>query len=67
MDVMSICYLHYWLQGDVEENFGQHLFLFKAHYYFEKILEFVKNFKANLLLHVAKICLTIMFTNAFDM
>jgi hypothetical protein len=42
MDVMGICYLQYWLQGDVEDNFNQHLMLIKAHYCFEKLLEPVK-------------------------
>jgi hypothetical protein len=67
MDVMSICYLQYWFQGDVKENFDQHLFLFKTHYYFIKLLELVKTSKASLLLLVAKICLTIMFANALDL
>ncbi len=66
MDVMNLCYMQYWLQGDTKENFDQHLFLFKAHYYSEKFLEFIKTSEASLLLHVSKICLT-MFIIAFDM
>jgi hypothetical protein len=48
-------YLQYWPQGDVKENFDQHLFLFHAHYYFEKLLELVKIAKANLFTPIAKI------------
>jgi hypothetical protein len=31
MDVMGICYLQYWFQGDVEGNFNRHLMLIKAY------------------------------------
>ncbi len=67
MDVMNIYYLQYWLQGDVKENFDQHLFLFKAHYYSEKLLESIKASEVSLLLHVVKICLPIIFISVFDM
>ncbi len=57
----------YWLQGNAERNFNQHLIDFKAHYCFEKLLELVKTSNASLPLIVAKICLTILFVSALDM
>jgi hypothetical protein len=67
MYVMRICYPQYWFQGDIEENFNQHLLLIKAHYCFEKLWEPIKTSKASLPLVVPKICPIILFTNALDM
>jgi len=66
MDVMGICYPQYWLQGDVENNFNQHLILIKAHYYFKKLLELVKTSKASSSLVISKICLITLSTSVLD-
>jgi hypothetical protein len=66
MYVMGIFYSQYWFQGDIEENFNQHLLLIKAHYFFEKLLEPIKTSKANFPLVVPNICPTILFTSALD-
>ncbi len=66
MYVMGICYPQYRFQGDIEENFNQHLLLIKTHYFFEKLLEPIKTSKANFPLVVPKICPTILFTSALD-
>ncbi len=67
MDVIGICYLQYWLQSNVEDNFNRHLMLIKACYYSKKLLGFVKTSKASSPLTIAKICPTIMFASAFNM
>ncbi len=67
MDVKSICYPQYWLQGDVEDNSYQHLMLINAHYYSEKLLGLIKTLKASSPLTTAKNCPTIMFTNDLNM
>jgi len=32
MDALGVCYLQYWLQDDVEQNFQHHFMLIKRHY-----------------------------------
>jgi len=58
MNVMGICYLQYWLQGDAKKNFNQHLLLIKVHYCSKKPLELVKTSKASLPFVVEKILLS---------
>ncbi len=67
MNVMGTCYLQYWLQGDVKENFNQHLLLIKVHYCSRKLLEFVKFSKASLPFVAYKIYLAIMFPSVLNM
>jgi hypothetical protein len=38
MDAIGVCYLQYWLQDDVEQNFQCHFMLIKRHYCYESKL-----------------------------
>jgi hypothetical protein len=60
MDVIGICYLQYWLQGDAKDKYlNQHLKFIKAHYCLEKLLELIKTLKASSPFVETKICPTI--------
>ncbi len=67
MNVMGICYLQYWFQGDAKENFNQYLLLIKVHYCCKKLLELVKTLKTGLPFVADKIYIIIIFVSVFNM
>jgi hypothetical protein len=67
MNVMGICYLQYWFQGDAKENFNQYLLLIKVHYCSKKLLELVKTSKTGSPFVVDKIYIIILFVSVFNM